>query len=277
MDGKVFIVTGANTGIGKAIAAGLAAKDAGVVIVSRSEEKGEAALEDIRNSTGNSNVELMQGDLSSIESCRSLGYRLLEKYPAVHSLINNAGIWKTQCELNSDGLEMTFMVNHMAPFILSNILLEQLKKNAPSRIVNVNAGLYVKGNLDINTTPYGKDFSRFGTYANTKLCNVLFTCELARRIEGSGVTVNAVHPGVIKTGLGETGGLFGVILRAAKRFWGTPEEGAEAPIHLSLDPAFQNVNGKYFMITEEMELTEKAKDRELACRLWEFSEKTAGL
>lgn len=271
MNSKAFIITGANTGIGKAIAAALAKQNKKVVIVCRSYEKGIQALEDIRRASGNQCVELETGDLSTIDSCRKLGFSLLEKYPDMNVLINNAGVWKTEYEVNSDGLETTFMVNHMAPFILSNLLLEQLKNNAPSRIVNVNAGLYIKGKADLDKTPFGKDFTKFGTYANTKLCNVLFTTELARRVEGSGVTVNAVHPGVIKTNLGNTKGLLGIVLRTAKHFWGTPEEGAKAPVWLATAPELENTNGKFYMLQEEMELTEAAKDKELARRLWDLS------
>lgn len=277
MKENIFIVTGANTGIGKAIAMQLAMQYSKVVIVSRNQEKGIKAVEDIRTISGNQNVEVVKGDLSTIEGTRMLGFSLLEKYPDVHALINNAGVWKTECEVNSDGLEMTFMVNHMAPFILSNIMLQQLKKNAPARIVNVNAGLYVKGKVDLEKTPYGKDFSKFGTYANTKLCNVLFTSELARRIEGSGVTVNAVHPGVIRTNLGNSSGLFGIVLKAAKHFWNTPEEGAKAPVRLAADPMLQNTNGRFFMLEKEMELTEAAKNKDLACKLWDLSSKLAGI
>ncbi|MGE5496967.1 MAG: SDR family oxidoreductase [Syntrophothermus sp.] len=277
MDKMTFIITGANTGIGKAIAFELARKNQKVVLVCRDNQKGLAALEEIQSSSENCETELVQGDLSSIKSCTNLAGVLVEKYPDMNVLINNAGVWKTKCELNSDGLESTFMVNHMAPFILSNLLFPQLQKNAHARIVNVNAGLYIKGKLDLEKTPYGKDFTRFGTYANTKLCNVLTTCEMARRIEGSGVTVNAVHPGVINTGLGNSPGLLGFVLRGAKHFWGTPAQGAVAPVWLATDPSLHNTSGKFFLLKNEMELTDAAKDTALAKRLWEFSAKTAGI
>lgn len=277
MDKKTFIITGANTGIGKAIALELARMNHKVIIVCRDNQKGLAALDEIQGISGSSGIELVQGDLSSIKSCRNLAAVLLEKYPGMNVLINNAGVWKTKCELNSDGLETSFMVNHMAPFILSNLLFEQLKRNAPARIVNVNAGLYIKGKLDLEKTPYGKDFTRFSTYANTKLCNVLTTCEMARRIEGSGVTVNAVHPGVINTRLGDSRGLLGFVLRGAKHFWGTPAQGAEAPVWLATEPSLHNTSGKFFLLKNEMELTNAAKDAALSKRLWEFSAKAAGI
>jgi NAD(P)-dependent dehydrogenase (short-subunit alcohol dehydrogenase family) len=169
------------------------------------------------------------------------------------------------------------MVNHMAPFILSNLLLERLKENTPSRIVNVNAGLYVFGKLDLEKTPYGKDFSRLRTYMNTKLGNILFTCELAKRIEGSGVTVNALHPGVIRTNLGIAPGILGAVLSAAKLLFKPPEEGARAPVWLATAPELETVSGKYFDVKKETELTETAKDTELAEKLWNLSSKLAGM
>lgn len=277
MDKKTFIITGANTGIGKAVALELAKQNQNVVIVSRDKQKGLSALDEIKNISGSCGIELIQGDLSSINSCKDLAAVLLEKYPGMNVLINNAGVWKTKCEVNSDGLESTFMVNHMAPFILSNLLFPQLKKNAPAGIVNVNAGLYIKGKLDIEKTPYGKDFTKFGTYANTKLCNVFATCEMARRIEGSGVTINAVHPGVINTGLGDFSGPLGLVLRMAKHFWQTPAKGAEAPVWLATDPSLHNTSGKFFLLKNEMELSDAAKDISLSNRLWEFSSKAAGI
>jgi len=272
-----YVVTGGNTGIGKAIAIALGKLNLHVVIVSRDPHRGEEALQEIRTESQNKSVELVVGDLGTIKSCFRLANVLLEKYQDIRTLINNAGVWQTKCVINADGLKTTFMVNHVAPFILSNLLLDRLRQNAPARIVNVNAGLYIKGKVNLETTPYGRDFSMFGTYANTKLCNVLFTCELARRIAGKGVTVNAVHPGVIRTKLGDTTGLLGLLLRFAKLFWGKPEEGAVAPVWLATSPELEGTNGKYFDLQKEMELTEAAQDQKLACQLWELSAKVSGL
>jgi NAD(P)-dependent dehydrogenase (short-subunit alcohol dehydrogenase family) len=277
MKERTFIVTGGNAGIGKAIATALAQMQAHVVIISRNAQKGEQAREEIQAASRNSQVDLVVGDLGTIEQTRRLASVLLERYPTIHVLINNAGVWMTRRTLNADGLETCFMVNHMAPFILSTLLLERLKENAPSRIVNVNAGLYVFGKLDLEKTPFGHDFGRLKTYMNTKLCNILFTCELARRIEGSGVTVNALHPGVIRTNLGISPGILGVFVRIAKRFFDTPEEGARAPVWLATAPELEGVSGKYFDVKKETELTETAKDAKLACDLWDLSAKLAGM
>ncbi len=268
---RTCVVTGGNSGIGKEIARSLAKEKYHVVIISRDPEKGKAALEEIKTDTRNDAVELVTGDLGTIEGCRNLAQTLLDRYPGIQVLINNAGVWKDKCEINADGLETSFMVNHIAPFILSNLLLERLRQNPPSRIVNVNAGLYIFGRLDPDKTPYGKDFSRFRTYANSKLCNILFTLEFARRIDGSGVTVNAVHPGVIRTKLGDTTGVSGWILRMLKHFLGTPEKGAIAPVRLATASELEGVNGKYFNMQKMRDVIRKAGDRELALQLWDLS------
>lgn len=276
-DERTFIVTGGNAGIGKAIAASLATMNAHVVIISRDQLRGEQAIKDIREANSGGSVDLVVGDLGSVDQVRRLASALLERYPKIHVLINNAGIWPTRRMLNPDGLEASFMVNHMAPFMLSNLLLKRLRGSAPSRIVNVNAGLYVFGRLDLEKTPWGFDFSRFRTYANTKLCNMLFTREFARRIEGSGVTINALHPGVIRTNLGQTKGILGTLLNLAKRFFGTPEEGARAPVWLATNAELETVSGKYFDEKVETEITEAARDMELSNSLWNLSVNLAGI
>ncbi|MCA9961550.1 MAG: SDR family NAD(P)-dependent oxidoreductase, partial [Anaerolineales bacterium] len=172
MKEKVCVVTGGNAGIGKAIASELARMQAHVVIVSRNREKGELALADIRQEAPMGQVELVVGDLSTAAGTRQLANTLLAQLPHIHVLVNNAGVWLTQRQLNVDGLEMTFMVNHLAPFILTNMLLARLQASAPARIVNVNAGLYVNGRFNLQQTPYGHDFHRLRTYANSKLGNI---------------------------------------------------------------------------------------------------------
>ncbi len=277
MNEQTIIVTGGNAGIGKAIVAALAQMQMHVVIVSRDRSKGDATVKDILIANPGASIDLVVGDLGSIQGTRKLADELLERFPAIHVLINNAGVWMTHKEINPDGLEVTFMVNHLAPFLLSNLLLERLKANTPARIVNVNAGLYVNGKLDLEKTPYGQDFSPIGTYANTKLCNVLFTTEFAQRIEGMGVTINAVHPGVIRTNLGVTPGIVGWLLKLVKRSWASPEEGAQAPVWLATDPELAQVNGKYFDLKVQAALSSNACDENLARQLWDFSASLTGV
>lgn len=272
MDDKLCVVTGGNAGIGKAIVTALAQRQAQVVFVSRDARRGQEALAEILQEAPDGRVEMVVGDLGTIASTQRLAEALLAKLPAIHVLINNAGIWMTKRVLNEDGLELTFMVNHLAPFILTNHLLPRLQASAPARIVNVNAGLYVNGRLDLQRTPTGQDFSRIRTYADSKLANVLFTRELASRITGSGVTVNAVHPGVIRTNLGVSPGAMGFILGLVKRFWQPPAEGADAPVWLATAPEAAAANGRYFVLREETPVTSVAQDDDLARQLWTLSE-----
>jgi NAD(P)-dependent dehydrogenase (short-subunit alcohol dehydrogenase family) len=243
---KTYIVTGGNSGIGKAIAISLAKMQLHVVITARTEQKAEFALRCIVDESQNRSVESVVGSLDSIASAEQLARTLTDRFPGMAVLINNAGVWQTKRVLNPDGLEISFMVNHLGPFILSTLLFEPLKKNSPARIVNVSAGLYVKGKLDLEGTPAGTDFSAIRTYMNTKLCNVLFTRAFAENHEGSGVTMNAVHPGVIRTNLGNSPGFLGALLKFVKQFWASPEEGAKAPVWLATSSNVEGVNGKYF-------------------------------
>ncbi len=277
MKEKTCVVTGGNSGIGKAVAMALAKMDHKVVIISRNAGRGEKAMAEIRKKSGSDKISLIIGDLGTIAGTKALAATLNEKYPEMSVLVNNAGVWMTKKVLTADGLENTFQVNHMAPFILSNLLLPTLKKNAPARIVNVNAGLYVKGALDLKATPYGGDFHLMKTYMNTKLCNVFFTRKLAKAVEGSGVTVNALHPGVIRTRLGDTPGLAGFFLRAFKLLWASPGKGAESPVWLATAPEVENVNGRFFMLRKETAFSENANNEALSRELWELSANLSGV
>jgi NAD(P)-dependent dehydrogenase (short-subunit alcohol dehydrogenase family) len=274
---KTVIVTGGNTGIGKAIAVSLAKQGCHVVIISRNAEKGKDALADIINLGENKNIELVIGDLGTIDGVKKLADELIIKYPDARVLINNAGVWLMKKSINVDGLEQTFMVNHLAPFILSTMLFKVLKNNAPSRIVNVNAGLYVFGKFNPEKTPYGKDFGMVRTYMNSKLCNVMFTRDFAVLLKGSGVTINALHPGVINTGLGVSKGFFGNIIQIMKKNMSTPEEGAEAPVHLALATELEGISGRFFMLSEETPYNRNALNEEKSKYLRDLSIKLTGV
>lgn len=277
MKERTFIITGGNTGVGKAIAINLAKQKHHVAIVSRNPEKGGAALREIKSLSDNQKVDLIIGDLSSVQSCKDLARNILKNYPDLSVLINNAGVWPAKLEINPNGLETAFMVNHMAPFILCNMLLDRLKENAPSRIVNVNAGLYVFGRLDIEKTPYGKDFGRLSTYMNTKLCNIYFTQRFSEMIRDSGVTICAVHPGVLRTNLGDSPGLLGRILKLMKRPMAPPEEGAKAPVWLATCPEPEKTCGKYYELCVEKPYARNARNPELRDRLWDLSARLASM
>lgn len=272
-----YLVTGANAGIGKAIAAGLAEKGLPVVMLCRNREKAQAALNDIRSKVKDADIKLIIGDLSDNAGVRKSAMAILEEVPKIAALINNAGVWMTRCELNADGIEKSFYVNCLAPFLLSALLLERLKESTPARIVNVNAGLYVFGRLELERTPYGRDFSMIRSYCNSKLAGVMITVEAAKRFRGSGVTVNALHPGVIRTNLGNPGGIAGGLLMVVKRLWKTPEQGAEPVIHLAVSDEVKGVSGKFFMLKKEMPLIKTARDAALSYELWNLSERLTGL
>jgi NAD(P)-dependent dehydrogenase (short-subunit alcohol dehydrogenase family) len=265
---KKILVTGANKGIGKAIATQLAQEGYQVVLVARSPETSQL-VEEIKSKTNNQNIFFLQGDLSSIASCKQLTNKIKTQHNDLNVLINNAGVWMTNKQMNADGFEQSFMVNYIAPFMLCTGLLDTLKMNTPARIVNVNAGLYIKGNFDGAKTPKGEDFHKIKTYANTKFCNVLFSIDFAKKIENSGVTINAVHPGVINTNLGQFGGFLGFILKLIKKLWKTPEYGALAPVWLATDMALEGINGTYFNEKKEMLFDAKALDAEMRKTLWD--------
>ncbi|MFK8009126.1 MAG: SDR family NAD(P)-dependent oxidoreductase [Saprospiraceae bacterium] len=255
-----IVVTGGNRGIGKAIAQKLLEESQEVVIVCRNEEVGKSVVEELKSKTGNSKISMIQGDLSSIQKCKTLIEKIKIEHPDINILINNAGIWMSEMQLNEDKLEMSFMVNYLAPYLLCDGLFPILKNNQPARIVNVNAGLYVKGKLDVEKTPYGLDFGSIKTYMNTKFCNVMSTIDFSKRIEGSGVTINVVHPGVIKTGLGDSPKFLSKVVKFFKRFWKSPEYGAGAPTWLALSEELDGVNGNYYNEKKIMEYIDEVKN-----------------
>ncbi|MEL6718666.1 MAG: ankyrin repeat domain-containing protein [Bacteroidota bacterium] len=260
---KKVVVTGGNRGIGRAIAKQLLEAGHEVVIVARNEEQGNAVVAELKLETKNPDIQLLKGDLSSIETCNRLVEALKSEHSDMDVLINNAGVWMMDRELNEDGLEKTFMVNYLAPYILCKELFSTLKQNQPARIVNVNSGLYVTGKLDIEKTPYGLDFGKIKTYANSKFCNMLFNIDFAKEIEGSGVTLNAVHPGVIKTGLGDSSSFLSRIVKFTKRFWKAPEQGAVAPVWLALSEELEGVHGNYYNEKTLEALKDTVQDEEL--------------
>ncbi|MFZ1396294.1 MAG: SDR family NAD(P)-dependent oxidoreductase [Candidatus Promineifilaceae bacterium] len=277
MKDRVCVVTGGNAGIGRAMVQALAQQQAQVVLVSRDKVRGETAVQEIRQTLPQAQIELVVGDVGSVASTHALAQTLLARYPLIHVLINNAGVWPTKKQINEDGLEMGFMVNHLAPFMLNQLLQERLQASAPARIVNVNAGLYVNGRVDLQKTPYGADFHPIRTYASSKLCSVLCLPLEAAQLAGSGVTINAVHPGVINTKLGAMRGPLGWLMKLVKRSWATPEQGAIAPVWLATAPELVDTNGRYFNEKEAIPLADVAQNAELAQQLWQFSLERAHL
>jgi len=270
MASKLCIVTGANRGIGRGITEGLAEKGHHVVMICRNTQLGEEVCKEILKKHENALIEVLKGDLSSIRTVKELGTKILETYDRIDAVIHNAGIWPGRLELNEDGLESAFMVNHIAPVYLNHLILSKLKESAPSRIILVNAGLYPRGHFEAELTPYGKDLSKLKTYMNSKLCNILYMRKVAPLIDGSGVIINAVHPGVIRTGLGDFKGLFGTILKFFKIFQRSIKTGALGPINLALNPLI-TTNGRYYDRLVEKPFSENVLDEELANLLWDTS------
>jgi len=249
---KQVLVTGGNRGIGKAICQSLLQKGHRVVFTCRSKSVGDEVAQELKDTTKNSKVDYLVGDLSSIAATNQLVDVIVDKFPSLNVLIHNAGIWPTEKVMTEDGLELAFTVNFLAQYIMNQRLYPLLEKNGPSRIVLVTAGLYVFGKADISTTPYGADFGPMVSYRHTKQCGMIHHLHLARKHGGGEdkkplVTINTVHPGVIQTGLGTpSNGCLACVLRAFKTFWGKPAEGAVAPVWLAVSPEAEGIHGRYY-------------------------------
>ena len=280
MEGKVCLVTGANSGIGKQTALGLARMGATVVMVCRSKERGEAARLEIRRESGNTSVDLMLADLSSQAQIRKLAKEFKDRYQRLDVLINNAGIGLAERKENTDGIEMFFAVNHIAPFLLTHLLLDVLKASAPSRVVNVSSFAHSWINkINFEDLQGKQKFSPMQIYAQSKLAILMFSYELARRLAGTGVTVNALDPGLVSTNLGHD--VIGPLRVARWVFMNvlaiSPQEGAQTSIYLASSPEVEGVTGKYFMKQRPKRSSKASYDRETWQRLWKVSEELTGL
>ena len=275
MNGKICVITGANSGIGKATALGLAKLGANVVMVCRNQTRGEEARKEIIDKTSNKNIDLLIADLSSQQAIRQLVADFKKKYRQLHVLINDAGVVLRKRTLTTDGIETNFAVNYLAPFLLTNLLLDVLKKSAPARIINVTSGYYKRATINFDDLQSEKDYSAFGTYAKSKLALVLFTRELSRRLKGTNVMVNVLHPGVIKSNLGRDMSAFSRLF--TKIFFKSPKKGAETPIYLASSPEVEGISGKFFMNKKEAEFTEASGNEEIARKLWDISAKLTNL
>ncbi len=273
MNGKICLVTGATNGIGKATAQALAQMGATVVIVGRDAQKAVQITEAIRAASDNQNVDWLLADLSAQQEVRRLAAEFKSKYPHLHVLLNNAGGTFTTRQLSVDGIEMTFALNHLAYFQLTNLLLDTIKASAPARIINVSSDAHSGGKIDFDNLQGERSYSSFGPYGNSKLANILFTTELARRLEGTGVTVNALHPGLTSTGFGKNNpGLLMKIMGAVIPLVAhSPEKGAQTSIYLASSPEVQSVTGKYFVDGKVTQPAPQAADRTVARRLWDVS------
>jgi NAD(P)-dependent dehydrogenase (short-subunit alcohol dehydrogenase family) len=272
MTGKICLITGGNSGIGKATALGLASLNGTVVIVSRDKDKGEAALLEIRTRSGNKNVDAMVADLSSQDSVRELAHDFKVRYKKLHVLINNAGIFLPKRVPTIDGLETTFATNHLGHFLLTNLLLDMLKASAPSRIINLTSSAHYGTEMNFEDLQGEKKYSGYHAYSQSKLANVLFTYQLAKQLEGTGITVNCLHPGVVRTGFGrDQRGLMSILVTVARPFMISPDRAARAAIYLATSPELAGVTGKFFSRGKEQKSSAESYDAASAERLWNVS------
>ncbi len=273
MKKKICIVTGANSGIGKATAKQLAILDFHVIMVVRNEEKGRKALEEIKTEIGKNSFELMLCDFASQKSIHDFVKKFKEKYVRLDVLINNHGVIPSKKSLTEDGIESAFAINHLGYFLLTNLLLDVIKASSPARIINVCSGSYA-AIRKIRLDDYNFDkrrYSWFKAYSETKLYNVMFTLDLADRLKGTNVTVNTFTPGFILTNLGQSLRSIRLITKLRARRAATPDAAAKYAVYFATSQEMENISGKYFMKTEMKEVTKLAKSRELQEKLWNLS------
>jgi retinol dehydrogenase 14 len=278
MAGRTVLVTGATSGIGRATALGLAAMGAHVAITGRDRGRTESAAREI-SAAGGVNVDVFVADLSSQGQVRRLANAVLERLPQIHVLVNNVGgYWSTR-HVTADGLERTFAVNHLAPFLLTNLLLDRLERSAPARVVTVASNAHATGRIDFDDLQGMRSYSGGRAYSQSKLANVLFTYQLARRMRGTAVTANALHPGVVRTSFGaeDPARIQRLLVRLLRPLMKSPAQGAATSIHLASAPELEKVSGQYFAGRRPRRSSTRSYDQAVAARLWEASADLVGL
>jgi NAD(P)-dependent dehydrogenase (short-subunit alcohol dehydrogenase family) len=270
---RTILVTGGTGGIGKATALGLARLGARVGITGRDAARAEAAAADIRTLSNNQAVDTFAADLSSQAEVRRLAREVLDRYPRLDVLVNNVGGFWAHRHLTADGLEHTFALNHLAPFLLTNLLLERLTASAPARVVTVSSGAHSMGRLNFDDLQGEHGYSGQQAYSASKLANVMFTYELARRMRGSGVTANVLHPGVVRTAFGaeDQSALLRMLIPLARPFMKTTAQGAETSIYLASSAEVEGVTGEYFANCKRKKSAKRSYDTAAAGRLWQVS------
>jgi NAD(P)-dependent dehydrogenase (short-subunit alcohol dehydrogenase family) len=277
MEGKVALITGGTSGIGKAAATALAAMGAEVVVTGRDRERAEKAVAEIRRDSGGPKVSLMLADLAVQTEVRKLAEGFSERHDRLDMLVNNAGLIQSRRTETPDGIELTLAVNHLAPFLLTNLLLEVLERSAPSRIITVSSEARRSARIDFDDLQSRRRYRAFPVYGMTKLANILFTYELAQRLKGTGVVANCVHPGGVNTNFGGNNMSIGILLfRAFKPFMRTPEQGADTIIYLAAAPEAGAMSGKYLADRKEI-FPAQPRDEALQKRLWEVSAELTNL
>jgi retinol dehydrogenase-14 len=277
MKGRTCLITGASSGIGKETARALARMGATVVLAGRDAARTGAALEEIRASTGNTDLHLAIADLSSQAEVRRLASECLERFASLHVLVNNAGAMYARRQTTVDGLELTFATNHLAPFLLTRLLRDRLAASAPARVITVSSMAERFGRIAFEDLQSERRYDALRAYGQSKLANVLFTRELARRLDGTGVTANCLHPGAIASNFGRhEPGPWGLLFRLVRPVLATPEQGARTSVYLASSPEVEQVSGRFFVRCREVRASRASRDPELARRLWEVSEQLVG-
>jgi retinol dehydrogenase 14 len=279
MAGKSVLVTGGTGGIGKATAIGLAALGARVGITGRDQARTEAAAVGIRAAPGSPAVDAFAADMSVQAGVRRLAALVLDTYLHLDVLVNNVGGFWAHRRLTADGLEYTFALNHLAPFLLTSLLLDRLTASAPARIVTVSSGAHASGRIEFDDLQGERNYSGQRAYSQSKLANVMFTYELARRLEGTGVTATVLHPGVVRTGFGaeDQAAHMAIVIGVARLFMKTPAQGAITPVYLASSPEAEGVTGRYYASRKPKTSSKASYDTATAARLWQASAGLAGL
>jgi NAD(P)-dependent dehydrogenase (short-subunit alcohol dehydrogenase family) len=283
MNDKLYLITGATSGIGKETARALADQGARVVVGGRNAQKAEKTVAWIKAETGNEAVDYLLADFASLDAVREMAAQFRARYDRLDGLINNAGAYYATRQESADGIELTLAVNHLAHFLLTHLLLDLLRVSAPARIVNVSSVAHQRATMDFDNLEFESGYSQIGAYGRSKLCNILFTYELARRLEGSGVTANALHPGLVATNIGSNNfPVYGRPLRklakkVINRAGLSAEEGAETVIYLAASPEVEGVTGRYYYKKQSVESSPLSYDEAVGRRLWEVSAALVGL
>jgi retinol dehydrogenase-14 len=278
MAGRTVLITGGTSGIGRATATGLAAIGARVAITGRNRERTERLAREIGTAVG-AHVDVFTADLSSQTEVRRLAGEVLQTYPRIDVLVNNVGGYWDSRHVTVDGLERTFALNHLAPFLLTNLLLERLQQGVPARVVTVSSGAHAMGRIDFEDLQGERSYSGQRAYNQSKLANVMFTYELARRLQGSAVTGNVLHPGVVRTSFGaeDPGRVQRLLVPFVRPFMKAPAQGAATSIYLASSPHLEQMTGRYFVNSKPRRSSKLSYDEATAARLWQVSADLVGL
>lgn len=269
MEEKIVIITGGNSGIGKATATELVRAGATVILACRDAVKADAAIEAIQNATGSNKIEFIPLDLSDLASIRTFTTNFLAKFSRLDVLINNAGVIYLRKNITENGFEAQFGVNHLGHFLLTNLLLDTLKKSAPSRVITVSSAMHFLGRIDFTSFYAENGYGPTTAYGQSKLANILFTKELASRLEGTGVTAYCLHPGAVSTNL--FGELPKPLRKIADLFLTSPEKACQTSVYLAQEPGIETLSGSYFAAKKPARTAPQAKDANLQTKLWDVS------